>query len=150
MFDLTPFGRRNSLAQRNRNLFDIDDVFESFFNDRFFPTLYSNSAQMKVDIKETEKEYVLEAELPGISKDEVKVEIDDDRITITAQKNEQAEEEKDNYIRKERSYRAMTRSFAIHDIDAENIKAKYDNGILCITLPKQEQKSVKGKQIDIN
>ncbi|HPF44432.1 MAG TPA: Hsp20/alpha crystallin family protein [Syntrophomonadaceae bacterium] len=149
MFDLTPFARRSSLAARNRNMFDIDDIFENFFNDKFFPTLYSNSAHMKVDIRENEKEYILEAELPGISKDEVKVEIDEDRITISAQKQEQSDEEKDNYIRRERSYRAMTRSFSIPDIDTENIKAKYEDGILCITLPKVEQKSVKGKQISI-
>ncbi|KGP76175.1 heat-shock protein Hsp20, partial [Desulfosporosinus sp. Tol-M] len=104
MFNLVPFVRRSSGIQKSNNLFDIEDIFENFFNDRFFPALYRNSYQMKVDIKENEKEFIVEAELPGITKEEVNIEIDEERLTISVQKNEQTDEEKDNYIRKERSF----------------------------------------------
>lgn len=150
MFDLVPFARRSSGIQKNNNLFDIDGIFENFFNDRFFPSLYRNSSHMKVDIKENEKEFIVEAELPGIKKEEVNIEVDDDKLTISVQRNEQTDEEKDNYIRKERSFSKMTRSFAISDIETNNVTAKYENGILLITLPKKEQKANKGKQIQIN
>lgn len=150
MFDIVPFARRSSEIQNYKNLFDFESVFENFFNDRFFPALYKNSAQMKVDVKENENEYVLEAELPGIKKEDLNLQIDDDRLTISVQKNEQTDEEKDNYIRRERSYSAMTRSFGIANVDADNVNAKYENGVLSVKLPKKPQKAIKGKQIDIN
>jgi len=150
MFDIVPFARRNSGVQKYNDLFDIENIFEGFFNDRFFPTLYKNSSQIKVDVKENENEYVLEAELPGIKKEDLNLQIDDDRLTISVQKNEQTEEEKDNYIRRERSYSSMTRSFSIANVDSENVNAKYENGVLFVTLPKKQQKVIKGKQIEIN
>jgi len=129
MFNLVPFVRRSSGIQKYNNLFDIEDIFENFFNDRFFPTLYRNSYQMKVDIKENEKEFIFEAELPGITKEEVNIEIDEERLTIAVQKKEQTDEEKDNYIRKERSFSTMTRSFAISNVETDNVNAKFENGI---------------------
>lgn len=150
MFDLVPFARRSSGIQKYNDLFDLENIFEGFFNDRFFPTLYKNSVQMKVDVKENKNEYILEAELPGIKKEEVNLQIDDDRLTISVQKNEQTEDEKDNYIRRERSYSTITRSFAIANVETDNVNAKYENGVLFVTLPKKQQKAVKGKQIEIN
>jgi len=149
MFDLVPFARRSSGIQKNNDLFDIEGIFENFVNDRFFPSLYKNSSQMKVDIKENEKEFIIEAELPGIMKEEVNLQIDDDRLTISVQKNEQTDVEKDNYIRKERSYSTMTRSFAFSNVETDNVNAKFENGLLYITLPKKQQKAIKGKQIEI-
>jgi len=150
MFDLVPFARRSSGIQKDSNLFDIEGIFENLFNDKFYPTLYRNSSQMKVDIKENEKEFVFEAELPGTKKEEMSIHIDDDRLTISVQKNVQTDEEKDNYIRKERSYSSMTRSFSISNVETESVNAKFENGILFITLPKKQQKAIKSKQIEIN
>jgi HSP20 family protein len=155
MFNLVPFAGRNSGIQRsrdlfNRDLFNIEDIFENFFNDRFFPSLYKNSSQMKVDIKENEKEYILEVELPGIKKEEVNLEIDEGRLTISVRKDEQKEDKQDNYIRKERSFSAMTRSFEVSDVETDGIDAKFENGLLFITLPKKQEKEVKGRKIEIN
>lgn len=86
MFNIVPFVRRSSGIQRNNDLFDIEGIFENFVNDRFFPALYKNSSQLKVDIKENENEYILEAELPGIKKEEVNLQIDDDRLTNLSRK----------------------------------------------------------------
>ncbi len=150
MFNLVPFAGRNSGIQRSRDLFNIEDIFENFFNDRFFPSLYKNSSQMKVDIKENEKEYILEVELPGIKKEEVNLEIDEGRLTISVRKDEQKEDKQDNYIRKERSFSAMTRSFEVSDVETDGIDAKFENGLLFITLPKKQEKEVKGRRIEIN
>lgn len=150
MFNLVPFAGRNSGIQRSRDLFNIEDIFENFFNDRFFPSLYKNSSQMKVDIKENEKEYILEVELPGIKKEEVNLEIDEGRLTISVRKDEQKEDKQDNYIRKERSFSAMTRSFEVSDVETDGIDAKFENGLLLITLPKKQEKEVKGRRIEIN
>lgn len=151
MFNIVPFGRKNNSGlQKYNDLFDFDNFFEGFFSDRFFPTLYRNSAQMKVDIKENEKEYILEAELPGVKKDQVDLYIDEDRLTISVQKEEQRKEEKEDYIRRERSFSSMTRSFGIDNVDTEKVNAKYSDGILTVTLPKKQQKAIKGKQININ
>ncbi|EHQ89097.1 Hsp20/alpha crystallin family protein [Desulfosporosinus youngiae] len=150
MFDIVPFARRSSGIQKYNNLFDLEGIFEGFFNDRHFPSLYKNSAQMKVDVKENENEFILEAELPGIKKEDVNLQIDDDRLTISVQKNEQTEEEKDNYIRRERNYSSMTRSFVIPNVETDNVNAKFENGLLFITLPKKQEKAIKGKQIEID
>lgn len=150
MFDLVPFARKNTGIQRNKYLFDIDDILENFFSDRIFPSLYKNSSQMKVDIKENEKEFVLEVELPGIKKDEVNIEIDEGRLTISVQKDEQKEDKKENYIRRERSYSSMTRSFDISNVETDAVNAKFENGLLYIILPKKQQEEIKGRKIEIN
>lgn len=150
MFDLEPFARKNTGIQRNKYLFDIDDILENFFSDRFFPSLYKNSSQMKVDIKENEKEFILEVELPGIKKDEVNIEIDEGRLTISVQKDEQEEDKKENYIRRERSYSSMTRSFDISNVETDAVNAKFENGLLYIILPKKQQEEIKGRKIEIN
>lgn len=150
MFGLTPYNRRNMNVQRARSFFDVDSLFENFFNDSFFPSLYGFGSQMRVDIKENEKDYVIEAELPGVNKDEINVELRDDRLTIAVQRNEATEEERDNYIRKERRTSSMSRSFYVADVKPEQIKAKFENGILSISLPKSEDQKKKQHRIDIN
>ncbi|MEL7658163.1 MAG: Hsp20/alpha crystallin family protein, partial [Bacillota bacterium] len=131
MFDLVPFeGRNSGLPRKSRNLFDIDSIFENFFNDTLFPAFYNQSGQMRVDIRENEKEFIVEAELPGVNKEDIHIDCTEDRLTITVQKTESTEEQKDNYIRKERKASSMARSFAIANIRHEEIAAKYENGLL--------------------
>ncbi|MEA4902966.1 Hsp20/alpha crystallin family protein [Desulfitobacterium sp.] len=149
MFELMPFRRRNSELQNYDGMFDMDDFFEDFFNRPFFPPFYRGHVPMKVDIKETDKEYVVEADLPGAKKDEINLQLDEDRLTISVNKDAQSEEEKSNYIRRERSMSTMSRSFALSNVKVEDVKAKFDNGVLSIILPKREYGNGKGKQIEI-
>lgn len=148
MFNLVPF-RSGGADRRRRDLFDIDSIFENFINDAMFPAFYANSGQMKVDIKENEKEYIVEAEIPGVQKDEINLEIDEGRLTISVNKNEEVQEEKENYIRRERRSSVMTRSFVVDNIMAEKVSAKYENGLLSVTLPKKEASLPKTKKIII-
>lgn len=149
MFYLTPFNRRRDLVNRNQHL-PLESLVENFFNDAFFPSLYANEGQMKVDIKENEKEFIVEAELPGVNKDDIGVELTEDMLTVSVTKNEQINEENEKYVRRERRYGSMARSFHVSNIESEKINAKFENGILSINLPKKAAETKKGSRIQIN
>jgi HSP20 family protein len=150
MFGLTPYRKNQGMRKVENGWLDMDSLFENFFNDSVFPAFYSNSGQMKVDIKEKEKEYVVEAELPGINKEDIKLELVDNNLTIAVERNEQVNEERENYIRKERRQCSMARSFYVENVDNEKVDAKFENGVLSVILPKKEQIEPNGRKIDIN
>ena len=131
------------------NLFD--DFFGDFpfYDDRDMQNvekkLYGKHAGrvMKTDIKEMDNGYELEIDLPGFSKDEVKASLENGYLTISAEKGLDKEEKDGKYIRKERYSGAMSRSFYVGDeLKQEDIKAKYEDGILKLSVPKKEQKKV--------
>ena len=150
MFDLTPFRKKSSLSRGNSDFWDIDGMFQNIFNDSVFPAFYSNSGQMKVDIRENENEYIIDAELPGINKEEVNIELNDNNLIISVSKNQEVNEDKENFIRRERHQSSMTRSFYVENVENEKVDAKFDNGILSINLPKREPGSPKNKKIEIH
>ncbi len=151
MFGLVPFDRRRGQMQANRNQeWNLDRVFEQFFNDAVFPTYYTRSAFMKVDIGETDDAYWLEAELPGVNKEDISIDVDDGQLTISVEHEESKETDHEaRYLRRERHCCSMKRSFSLEHIDEENITAKMENGILRLTLPKREPKQQETKKIDI-
>ena len=126
------------------NLFD--DWMDDFgFRDNFFSgknPLYGKHAKniMKTDVRETDKGYELDVDLPGFKKDEVQVQLKDGYLTISAAKglDKDEEDKKGNYIRRERSYGSFSRSFDISDVDADHISAEYKNGVLEMILPKTQ------------
>ncbi|MBQ1464306.1 MAG: Hsp20/alpha crystallin family protein [Ruminococcus sp.] len=103
----------------------------------------------RTDIIEAEDKYILEAELPGFEKDEIKLDINGDLLVITAEHKTEANAEEVKYIRRERTKGAYKRSFDISDVDAEGIDAEYKNGILAITLPKKKPAEPLSKSVDI-
>jgi len=149
MFGITPF-RRNHPVSRNflSPWSDLDRAFDDFFSNAF-PSFYNGFGTLKVDIKETEQEYIVEAEIPGVKKDDIKVELNDDMLTIHVQTNEEINEERDRYIRRERRSSSMSRSFYVENVKTENITAKYENGILSLKLPKKEPGYEARRYIDI-
>ncbi len=102
-----------------------------------------------VDIQEQDNAYVLEAEIPGISKDNIHVDVEKDYLTIKVQQDEATEEKDDRYIRRERRQSACQRSFYIGDIKADEIQAQYEDGILRIHLPKLDETAQTRRAIDI-
>ena len=129
---------------------------ESLFNDDWmnwsFPdvdkALYGKNAQhvMKTDVKETEKGYEVDIDLPGFKKDEISAQLDNGYLTISAAKGLDKEEKdkEGKYIRKERYAGAMSRSFYVGNaVTQEDIMAKYEDGILRLTVPKKEHKPIK-------
>ena len=123
-----------------------DSLFDDFFTDYTPDAKKRNRAAvqgvMKTDIKENDKEYELTIELPGYKKENVNAELKDGYLIINAT-NEKNEEEKDEkgYIRKERYYGSCQRSFFVgKNLKEEDIKAKYDNGVLTLTVPKEVER----------
>jgi HSP20 family molecular chaperone IbpA len=103
---------------------------------------------MKTDIKETENGYVMDVEIPGFDKKDVNVSLKDGYLTITAEKTETDEDKKHNYIRRERSS-SLSRSYYVGDVSNESVKAKYENGILSIEIPKEEPKKELTHNVEI-
>ena len=141
-----------SLFHDDFDLFDRFDPWFNGFDDRELKNmekkLYGHRAKnvMRTDVKESNTGYEMEIDLPGFSKDEVTVELKDGYLTISAAKGldkEEKDEKDGKYIRKERYSGAMSRSFYVGDeLKQEDIKAKYEDGILKLSVPKKEQKKV--------
>ena len=129
----------------SENLMDDSmDDFESEFFGRKNP-LYGKHAKnmMKTDVKETENGYEVAVDLPGFKKDEISLELKDGYLTITASKglDKDEEDKKGRMIRQERYAGAMSRSFYVGDgITEEDVKAKFENGVLMLDIPKKEEK----------
>lgn len=149
MFGLIPYNKRGNGLTRSSDFFTLRNVFDDFFNDSFMPAYFNSVNQMKADIKETEKEYIIEAEIPGVKKEDIKLELKDDTLTIAVEHNEEVKEERENYIRKERKFGSFARSFYVENVNHEGVAAKYDNGILSVTIPKAEAGKEKNRRINI-
>jgi HSP20 family protein len=125
----------------------------NLFDDDFFPVLTSRTSSMPaVNIKEDEKNYTLELAIPGMDKKDLKIDINEDVLTISSETKNESEEEKDGYKRKEFSYSTFCRSFYIpENVNRDKIGASYKDGILNIELPKmEEEKSKISKTIKIS
>ena len=127
-----------------------ENLFDDFMDGFAFPTANWNYAKntanvMKTDIKENDKGYELDVDLPGYKKEDVKAELKDGYLTISAS-NDNTKEEKDEdgkYIRKERYTGAVSRSFYVGKyVTEEDIHAKYEDGILKLSVPKKAPKAV--------
>ncbi|MFN3344491.1 MAG: Hsp20/alpha crystallin family protein [Chloroherpetonaceae bacterium] len=129
------------LVKFNQNPFAvIDRVFDDVFRDTMpvFNSAFNPNA-MRVDIAEDEKNIYIEAELAGMKKEDVKVSIEDNVLTIRGERKQENEEKKKNYHRVERVYGSFSRAFTLgENIDKDNIEAKYEDGVLRLTLPKVE------------
>lgn len=123
--------------------FYLDDIFDEMM-------LPKKEQHMKCDIYEKDGNYHIEMDVPGFDKKDISIEANDGYLTITAEKNSEDEEknESKNYIRRERVYGKVERSFYLGDLDQDKIDAEFKNGILNIVVPKKEETSNK-KRIEI-
>ena len=134
-----------------------ENLFDDFFSDPFgmmnvhgHDPLYGKHAKnlMKTDVRETENSYELDIDLPGFKKDEIQVELENGYLTIRAEKglNKDEQDKKGRYIRQERYAGAMSRSFYVGTaVTVEDMGAKFENGILQITVPKEPKKELPRK-----
>ena len=129
------------------NMFPFD---EKFFTEKKDPLYGKNvSRLMKTDVRETEKTYELDIDLPGFKKDEIQIELKDGYLTVSAEKglDKDEEDKKGNYIRKERYAGSMSRSFYVgKHVTVEDVHPKYESGILSFSVPKEEAKPVEEKK----
>lgn len=142
MFRLMPSNKENRENGPAKKSDPFDKLFESFFND-FDEDLFSPLGNLnarfncfQVDVIDNENTYIIEADLPGMEKENVQIEYDNNYLTILAQREEQADSDKDNYIRRERRVGEFRRSFYIENIDMEEVDATFTNGVLKINLKK--------------
>ena len=135
-------------SNKSGNLFP--SVFSDFFdNDRFFSNQWFEKASNvpAVNIKETDAEFDVELAAPGFKKGDLKVDIDNNVLTISAEKKEEKEEENKRFTRKEFSYSSFSRSFTLpQSVNADKIDAKYNDGILKLIIPKKEEAKAKAKK----
>ena len=145
MAGLIPFNKNKSIA--NTSLTDFYNVIDDFFND-VTPSRFLAQDTFKIDVQDKEKEYLVEAELPGFNKEDILLELNDNKLSISVEKEEKKEEANKNYIHRERKYGSMQRSIYLADVNGEGISAKFENGLLKILIPKIDCKE-KAKKIDI-
>ena len=143
MFELMPFGRTRSM--------DAFDPFRSF--DEMTRSFFGNGEPglFRTDVRDTGDAYLVEADLPGVKKEDIHVDIDGDRLTVSAQRGGSKEEraQDGSYIRCERSYGSFSRSFDISGVQAENISAAYENGVLTLPMPKKEAAVPAARRLEI-
>ena len=131
MFEMIPF--MTCRPNRRDPFKEMEAIERSLWN----PWFSSSSVPFRTDIREKDDAFILEAELPGFKKEEIDVSLDGETLTIQATHNAEEEEKKDeSFIRRERSYGAFVRRFDVTGVDVENLRAKFENGILTLTLPK--------------
>jgi HSP20 family protein len=133
-----------------RNLVSLPREINRFFND-FGVDVWNTDTVWNpaVDITETEDGYEVKAEIPGIKKDEIKINFEDDVLTLSGERNHEKEAKNKNYHRIERRYGKFQRSFFLPKyVKADGIKANYKNGVLTVNIPKREE--AKPKEIAIS
>ena len=143
MFELMPFGRTRAM--------DAWDPFRSF--DELTRSFFGSNEPglFRTDVRDTGDAYLVEADLPGVKKEDIQVDIDGDRLTVSARRGGTQEEraQDGSYIRCERSFGSFSRSFDISGVQAERISAAYDNGVLTLTMPKKEAAVPAARRLEI-
>ncbi len=149
MFELT---RRNPGTMTAYNPFrEMEDLERRFFGSRFDDFFRSGElAEFKTDVTDEGDHYLLEADLPGFNKEDIHLDLSDDTLTIRAERHSSVEKkEKEQVVCMERSYGSYSRSFDLSGINAEGITARYDKGVLQLTLPKKGEVQPAARQIAI-
>jgi len=143
MFELIPFNsRRISYYNPFR---ELEEMSRSFWGDNSF-------AQFRTDITESDGKFILEAELPGFRKEDIKIDIEKDCLTISAEHSSESEDKdtERNYLRRERFYGSYSRCFNVSGIDTDAITASYDGGVLKLTMPRKTPEVPESRRLEVN
>ena len=143
MFEIMPFDRRSYRMSYNP-FRELEQMEKNFWGDQ-------QVNPFRTDISETADGYTPAADLPGFRKEDIHIDIDDDILTIQAERKDSKDEKDDkgDYIRRERYYGSYSRSFNVSEIDVESIKAAYENGVLTLTMPKKAPAKPECKHLEI-
>ncbi|MCD1763471.1 hypothetical protein EUCA11A_21790 [Eubacterium callanderi] len=139
MAGLVPFNKKNKEISTNTGFEDFYNVLDDYFsNDWPFKRTLTHDT-FKVDVEDNGNEYLIEAEVPGIDKKDIIVELNDGKLMISITRDENSESKKKNFIHRERRYSSMSRSIYLEDAKPDGIKAKLENGLLKVVVPKEEK-----------
>lgn len=145
MFGLVPFGTKNLT---NRDYFN--QLMRGFFGNDFIAPFENMGDGFRVDLRETENEYIVEADLPGVKKGDITLRYENQYLTISAKRNERQESKEENYVRRERYYGQFRRSIYVDNVREDKIDAKFNDGVLTITLPKRDNTRGRSENIPIH
>ena len=144
MFELIPFDRHS------RNLASFDPFRMLDEMDRRFMTSAPAVSAFRTDVLDTGDAFKLEAELPGFKKEDIKIDIENDCLTISAERSSDTkEEQKGSYVKRERFYGSFSRSFDVSGINVDAIEAAYTDGVLTVTLPKKAAEIPASRRLEI-
>lgn len=142
MFELIPFER----GIRSMNAFSpfrqMDEMYRSFFGNE-------SVSLFRTDVTDQGDAYLLEAELPGVSKEDIAIDIQDNSMCICVERKKEQEDKEKNYLRRERYYGSYSRSFDLSGIDSSKITANYEDGVLKLTLPKETPAAPISRRLEI-
>jgi HSP20 family protein len=134
----SPFADFGELRER------LDRIFDDLTNGR------RKAWRLSVDVIEEDDRFVMRANLPGIKAEEVKIKVSDDTLTVSGEHEETKEEEKKNYVRRERRYGSFSRSMALpHGVKADDVEATIEDGVLEISIPRPKTAKEEGKAVEI-
>lgn len=139
----------NGLMRYTRpvDLFDWNRVLDSFFTD----VPLWNSRTPAVDVKEEDKRYLMEVELPGLTDKDIEVKVEDNILTLSSKKDESKEEKKDGYLIRERRRAEFARTFVLpNDVDREQINAEFKHGLLVVQIPKKPEAQPRKIDVKVN
>ena len=144
---LVPYVRRNNSLSAFDPFRELDELEHAIFGDN----RSTKMAAFSTDIKDNGDHYTLEADLPGVKKEDIKLDLTDNVLTINAERHSEYEEKdkKGNYVRCERSYGSYQRSFDTTGIDTDNIDAEFVDGVLKLTLPKIKEVKPETRRLEI-
>ena len=147
MSGLIPFNTRYTALPMGFE--DFYNMLDDFFTDGPGPRRNLGRDTFKIDVEDTPEAFKIHAELPGVKKDEVGLELNDGILTVSVKKEENVEEEKKNYLHRERRLTSMSRKIHLTEARADGIKARLEDGVLTVTLEK-ERKTNKTIPIEID
>ena len=145
MFELIPFDRRGNRISAYDPFRMLDDMERSFFGGGSHPAM----ASFRTDVTDTGDAFVLDAELPGFKKEDIKIDVENDCLTITAERKADEEEKQKNFIKRERFYGSFSRSFDVSGVNVDGIEAAYNDGILKLTMPKKVETVPPTRRLEI-
>lgn len=144
MFELIPFDRHN----RNVSVYDpfraLDELERSFFGNTG-----SMVSGFRTDVTDTGDAFKLEAELPGFKKEDIKIDVENDCLTISAERKLDNSENKHNFVKRERFYGSYSRSFDVSGINVDGIEAAYTDGVLSLVMPKKVETVPASRRLEI-
>ncbi|MCR5577416.1 MAG: Hsp20/alpha crystallin family protein [Oscillospiraceae bacterium] len=143
MFELIPFDRHI----RSAASFDPFRMFDEM--DRRLMNNVPAMSAFRTDVLDTGDAFKLECELPGFKKEDIKLDIENDCLTISAERKAENKSEKDNYVKRERFYGSFTRCFDVSGINVDGIEASYTDGMLNVTLPKKAAEIPASRRLEI-
>ena len=143
MFELIPFDHSLRRMANFDPFREMEDLERSFWGSG------RSVSTFRTDVIDTGDAYQLQSELPGFTKDDIKIDVENDVLTISAERKLDDKDEKQNFVKRERFYGSFSRSFDVSGINVDGIEAAYTDGVLTLTMPKKVEQAPAKRSLEI-